>query len=486
MDFEVFLANEIKKEADKLANRYHLYHNATHLEYVRNKKRLASYCPEKNIETPDYWKEDKKFNPFYVRRKYKSIAKSVAKNIANRTYSPNLPYVKNIPKSGGGVRSVAIYQIHDAAVSKLFFSRLLSKNKHRFSSFSYAYRNDRNVHFAIQDIAVDLNQNERTFIAEFDFSDFFGSISHEFLFTQFDKNGFFISPEEKFILKSFLKTRSVGVPQGTSVSLFLANLACWSLDSKLEREGVKFSRYADDTIVWGDSYEKVCRAFNIINDFCRSSGIKINPNKSEGISLLTRDNMPAEIVSKSSLEFLGYSLSVDSISIKEDSIKKIKKQISYLLYRNLIQPLKKPSLAGQQMPANDNDYNFLIAMMQVRRYMYGGLSEKQIRDFIAGRRKRIYFKGIMSFYPLVNDKLQLRELDGWLLSTIHRAIKHRCELLHGWKHYCGHSFPFRENRKELLSRCANYAVFGDKTLYEIPSFLLIQEALSKGLIELCK
>ncbi len=125
---------------------------------------MGHNCPVKKIETPGYWQHDKKFNPFYVRKKHKSIAKAIAKNIEKRAYQPNDPYIKEIPKSDGGTRKVAIYQIPDAAISKMFFSRLLEKNKHRFSSFSYAYRNDRNVHFAIQDIAVDLMQNERTFI----------------------------------------------------------------------------------------------------------------------------------------------------------------------------------------------------------------------------------------------------------------------------------------------------------------------------------
>ena len=482
MDLEKRIALIIKEEAEKLISRYHQYHNASHAEHLRNQKRMGDNCPPKLIETPDYWIYDKKFNPFYVRRKHKSIAKSIAGRIENRTYRPNEPYIKEIPKSDGGLRKVAIYQIPDAAISKLFFSRLLAKNKHRFSSFSYAYRNDRNVHFAIQDISVDLEKNERTFVAEFDFSDFFGSISHEYLFSQFSKNGFFISPEERFIIKSFLKNRTIGIPQGTSISLFLANLTCWHFDQKLEREGVKFSRYADDTIVWSPEYGKICNSFMLINDFSKEAGVKINPKKSEGISLLTKEGLPSEIVSKTSLDFLGYSLSVDKVSIKEKSVKRIKKQISYILYRNLIQPLKQSSLAGQTLPSNNKDENFLTAMMQVRRYMYGGLSNKQIKDFISGRSKRIYFKGIMSFYPLVDDKEQLQKLDGWLLSTIYRSVQLRGKLLIQWNHNRLHSFPFNQSRNNLLRECERYRICGKKLL-EIPSFLLIQEALHKGLME---
>ncbi|PHQ65391.1 MAG: RNA-dependent DNA polymerase [Sulfurimonas sp.] len=482
MELEKQLAISIKEEAEKLITRYHEYHNRVHIESKRNKKRLGDSAPAKEIHTPDYWSHDKKFNPFYVKNKYKSIAKSIAKKIINRTYIPNNPYIKSVEKSDGGIRKVSIYQIPDAAISKLFFNRLLVKNKHRFSSFSYAYRNDRNVHFAIQDISVDLRRNERTFLAEFDFSDFFGSISHKFLESQFTENGFFISPEETFIIKSFLKNRKVGIPQGTSISLFLANLTCWSFDQKLEKEGVKFSRYADDTIVWSPEYSKICNSFGHINEFSTEAGIQINPSKSEGISLLTKKGLPAEISEKNSLDFLGYTISVENVSIKNKSVKKMQKQISYILYRNLIQPLKQSSLAGQTIPNRIKDKNFLTAILEIRRYMYGGLSNKQMKDYLSGRSNRIYFKGIMSFYPLVDDVEQLTKLDGWLLSVIHRSIKLRAKLLNKWGHNCDRNFPFNQTRNNLLKTCSKKKIFGKKLL-EIPSFLLVHKTLKKGLVE---
>jgi len=313
MNFEQQLTMLLLEESNKLIKRFHEYHNRIHLESKRKAVRLGSSRPSKVIHTPDYWEIDKKFNPFYVKAKRKSIARSITKRITNRTYKPNDPHLRETPKSDGGMREVTIYQIPDAAVSKLFFNRLLNKNKHRFSSFSYAYRNDRNVHFAIQDISVELKNGDRTFIAEFDFSDFFGSISHDYLVAQFDQNGFFISDEEKYIISAFLKKREVGIPQGTSISLFLANLTCWRLDSGLEKEGVKFSRYADDTIVWSKDYGKICNAFGLINDFSNSAGIKINPIKSDGISILVKKGLPAELQSKIALVFLGYSLSVENI-----------------------------------------------------------------------------------------------------------------------------------------------------------------------------
>lgn len=241
MNLEEYLVKVIEEESDKLILRYHAYHNALHHEHLRNKKRISN-PPSKIIKTPDYWLEDKKFNPFYVKKKSKSIARSVAKKISEQTYVPFPPHIKKIPKPSGGFRTISVYQIPDAAVSRIYYNRLLAKNKHRFSSFSYAYRNDRNVHFAIQDIWLDISGDARSFIAEFDFSDFFGSISHDYLKAQYDSNGFFISDEERYVINSFLQGREVGIPQGTSISLFLANLICWQLDLKFERAGLKFAR----------------------------------------------------------------------------------------------------------------------------------------------------------------------------------------------------------------------------------------------------
>ena len=155
MNLERLLETIIREESEKYISRYHAYHNNLHTENIRNNKRFGKN-QKKEIKKPIYWDIDKKFNPFYTRRKATAIAKSIAKKISNRTYTPNKPYINKIPKKPNGFREVSIYQIPDAAVSKLFYTNLLAKNKHRFSSFSYAYRHDKNVHFAIQDISIDI------------------------------------------------------------------------------------------------------------------------------------------------------------------------------------------------------------------------------------------------------------------------------------------------------------------------------------------
>jgi RNA-directed DNA polymerase len=484
MELERLVEISIVSEADKLILRHQAYHNRV-AEQNRRKTRRLQNAILVDSHKPQHWLKDRRFDPFYVKKNAKSIARSITKKILNRTYCPEPVCELEVPKNGGGVRKVNIYQIPDAAISTLFYRKLLKKNRHRFSSFAYAYRNDRNVHFAIQDIFVELSQNSRMFIAEFDFAKFFDSISHDFIFSQFGRNGFLISPDEEFIIRAFLDCNSVskrGIPQGTSISLFLANLVCWRLDKSLEREGLQFARYADDSIIWSKDHSKISRAIEIISEFSYESGVSINAEKSDGISLLCNESHTSEFASrKSKVDFLGYSISANKISIKESSIQRIQQQISYILYKHLIQPLIHTPLRAKQIPSPNSDQAFQSAICEIRRYMYGNLSEEMIRSYLSGKSNRIFFKGIMSFYPLINDTEQLKSLDGWLVNAIFKAVKKRAEWLN--KHNKPNNFPpYNINERGLLEYCSSTQI-KNKHLLRIPSFMTMYCVIQKGLVE---
>ncbi len=479
MDFESKIKSAIVDETTKLIAKHHAYHNELHIDYLRKMKRYSP-VPTKHVQTPGHWQINRLFNPFYVYKHRSSIAMSVANKIKNGTYIPALPAEALIPKVSGGSRRVNIYQIPDAAVSSLFYKLLLDKNKHRFSPYSYAYRSDRNVHFAIQDISVELKKHSRLFIAEFDFKKFFDSIDHDYLFAQFDENGFKISIHDRQVIKAFIAGRREGIPQGTSISLFLANLVCWRLDYELNRAGLMFARYADDTVIWSDEYSKITKAFSVMQEFSKDAGVKINFKKSEGISLLCSDEMPSEIAKrKENFEYLGYTIAVNKISIKDDAVLKIKKQITYILYKHLIQPLTVSQLRAINIPANNEDVHLVSALLEVRRYLYGNLSEGLLRSYLSGQNKRLFFKGIMSFYPLIDDEEQLKCLDGWLVTAIYKALKKRGKLLVRRRFNIANQFPFNVTRSDLIRQFRSQVVLG-KRLYEVPSFLAIYNAIQKN------
>jgi hypothetical protein len=114
--------------------------------------------------------------------------------------------------------------------------------------------------------------------------------------------------------------------------------------------------------------------------------------------------------------------------------------------------------------------------------MYGNLSESMLESYLTGRSTRIFFKGIMSFYPLINNEQQMKELDGWLVNAIFKAVQKRSKLLIFHRQSRSHSFPFNASRKNLLIGCNRFKVHG-KRLLNYPSFLTIYQAMQKGLVE---
>jgi len=53
------------------------------------------------------------------------------------------------------------------------------------------------------------------------------------------------------------------------------------LDRRLERLGVGFARYADDTLIWSESYDGIGRAANALEDAGVEMGVGLNFLKSK-------------------------------------------------------------------------------------------------------------------------------------------------------------------------------------------------------------
>ena len=237
------------------------------------------------------------------------------------------------------------------------------------------------------------------------------------------------APEASYI-SSHRGAATKGIPQGTSISLILANLAASRLDRRLERMGVGFVRYADDTLIWGDSYSTICEAVEILTQEAAAMQVSINQKKSDGISLLVPRSWQedGEIRTKRNVRFLGHDLGLEHCEMSSEAQKKIKQRCLSLIYDNLLREL----LTDNQNMAritNDLDNDYVALLAQLRRYLYGDLSEKKVKSFQRGHFAYHHFSGVMSAYPLIDDSNSLQELDGWLLHSIHQAMAKRTALL---------------------------------------------------------
>src|SRR6202007_3360074 len=76
----------------------------------------------------------------------------------------------------------------------------------------------------------------------------------------------------------------------------------------------------------------------------------------------------------------------------------------------------------------DIDWEYVMMLGQVIRCLYGELSETQLRKYMARQTPLMRYHGLMSFYPIVNDTALLKDLDGWLLNSVYRALRCRARM----------------------------------------------------------
>jgi RNA-directed DNA polymerase len=334
--------------------------------------------------------------------------------------------------------------------------RLTDRNKGLFSAYSFAYRPDKNVFEAIIHLQRML-QPAKTFILKYDYSKYFDTIEHNYLRKLIARQSFVVTTAERTVIDAFLKheyatypswqslryqKRTLGVPQGSSLSLFLSNIAAHDLDMTLERANGSFVRFADDVIAVAHSFTAARNIELEFREHCERSGVKINYEKSSGITLLkgrlSDDGRSffldaddgGDINHKEHIDFLGHRVCASRIDLTERAIKRIKKKISRIIYLHLLlYPRRKHPINPTRLGLGHVDWDLVTCLNEIRRYIYGGLKEKALTSFIDNDVKLPFVRGLMAFYPLISKVDSLAELDGWLVNVVQRALRARSKII---------------------------------------------------------
>lgn len=405
---------------------------------------------------PGYWDYHNQYDPVYCIAHARFLAKRVWSKIQSGTYKP-IPAIQfEIDKPDGGTRTIMSFAIPDSAVANVFHRRLTLRNRGLFSSYSFAYRPDKTVLEAIIHLQRML-QPSKTYVLKYDYSKYFDTIDHEYLRKLIDKQTFVVTGAERKVIDAFLnhefaiypswmtlkyEERKRGVPQGSSLSLFLSNIAAHELDMQLERLDGSFVRFADDVIAIAHSFT---HARNIELEFrahCERSGVKINFEKSSGISLLISrlsDDKRSFFIDQDDgdeisvidhVDFLGHQVSSGHIDLPHRAIKRIKRKLSEIIYIHLLlYPRKGHPINPMRLGGSHTDWDLVTCVNEIRRYIYGGLKERDIQKFLDEDVKLPIVRGLMAFYPLVSRVDKLAMLDGWLKNVLIRAMRERGRLI---------------------------------------------------------
>lgn len=479
------LEKEIIAEAKLRLRKYEerLGFRRKYLERVRKRTGVGVSSPL--IEKPRIWGHHRQFNPAYCLSHARFLAKSIIKSVRDGRYKPVQSYRFSLRKSSGDRRCVDAFGIPDSALANLLSEALRTRNQKIFSSTSFAYMPSKTSLDAVFRLKQYLDSS-KVYISKYDFSDYFGSIRTDFIEREVLESGnFLLTNFESKVIKGYLNhefkkqdgtvgKREQGIPQGNSISLFLANAVGHSLDTELDKLSGNYIRYADDSVVVNYSYEDAVGAISAYREFSRETGVVVNQLKTTGISIFsTREE---EMRTLSSVEFLGYSFSKDRITISEPGVERIKRRCAQIIYESLLlYPKRHGTLNCKRLDGNKLDWDFVSCIHRLRSYINGPYSNEELKAFLGGEKRIKVLSGCVSYYCLSDTVTDFSRLDGWLVWAIERALVKRSKII---RRSCAKSTWKVLSKPEIVS-----GSWFDRKVYEYevsaPSFVLAWRASKK-------
>jgi RNA-directed DNA polymerase len=269
--------------------------------------------------------------------------KDLTRALLEETYRPQAVKKQEIPKDGGGVRTLGIPTVLDRLIQQALLQVLQPIFDPSFSDSSFGFRPGRGAHDAIER-AREYIQGGRRVVVDVDLEKFFDRVNHDVLMGRVAKR-----IEDKRVLRlirryleagmmadGVVSAREQGTPQGGPLSPLLANVLLDDVDKDLERNGHAFARYADDCNVYVRSKRAGERVMERLTKLYGQLRLKVNVEKSAVASAFERD-------------FLGFGLWVApggevKVRASKKAMRKLKERVRELTRRNNGRSLKQTAV----------------------------------------------------------------------------------------------------------------------------------------------
>ncbi len=222
--------------------------------------------------------------PGYIQRHWPTIKEALLAG----SYTPLPVRRKEIDKPDGGVRLLGIPTVLDRLIQQAVAQVLQAIWDHTFSEFSYGFRPGRSQHMAVRQARSYYAQGYR-FIVDLDLEKFFDRVNHDRLMSRISQR-----VNDKRVLRligrylrsgvmigGLCEPTDEGTPQGGPLSPLLSNIVLDELDKELEKRGLHFVRFADDSVIYVKSKRAGDRAMENVSRFIeRKLKLKVNEAKS--------------------------------------------------------------------------------------------------------------------------------------------------------------------------------------------------------------
>ena len=235
-----------------------------------------------------------------------------------------------IPKDGSSkTRRLGIPVIMDRIVSTSIQRGFEQIFEQEFTSSNYGFRRGRSQHQAIAYVKKKVEEGY-SWCASIDLKGFFDEIPHDLILKLIRRK---IADERivtlvaralkaGVVVKGVFEKTTKGCPQGSPLSPMLSNIVLNEMDQELERRGLTYCRWADDSVILLKS-ERAAQ---------RVSGGMIK--YLEGTLNLPVNREKSEVAKFKDITFLGIRISGRKIRISEKAIARFKWKVKSLTRRN--------------------------------------------------------------------------------------------------------------------------------------------------------